>query len=82
LVAPLADAHQEVVGLDVSVDEVSGVDVLDSRDELVGEEQDRLERELSVAEVEEVFERWAAAMLALQRKPIRTTHRRSRTMAL
>lgn len=32
LVASLADAHQKVVRLDISVDEVSRVDVLDSRD--------------------------------------------------
>lgn len=32
LVAPLADTHEEVVGLDVAVDEVARVDVLDSRD--------------------------------------------------
>jgi len=40
------------------------MDVLDSGDELVGEEKDRLERELSVAEVEQVFERGATADLA------------------
>lgn len=32
LVATLTDTHQEVVGLDVTVDEVAGVDVLDARD--------------------------------------------------
>ena len=32
LVAALADSHQEVVRLDVTVDEVTGVDVLDARD--------------------------------------------------
>jgi hypothetical protein len=30
LVAALADTHEEVVGLDVAVDEVAGVNVLDS----------------------------------------------------
>ncbi len=30
LVSALADAHQEVVGLDVSVDEVTRMDVLDA----------------------------------------------------
>lgn len=30
LVTTLADAHEEVVGLDVTVDEVPGVDILDS----------------------------------------------------
>ena len=58
LIAPLANAHQEVVGLDVTVDEALGVDVLDTRDELVGKEKHGLKRELAVAEVEEVLERW------------------------
>lgn len=56
LVAALANTHQEVVGLDITVDEGLGVDVLDTRDELVGQQQDRLERELAVAEVEEILQ--------------------------
>jgi hypothetical protein len=56
LVTPLSDAHEEVVGLDVTVDEGLGVDVLDAGDELIGEEEDGLEGELAVAEVEEVFQ--------------------------
>ena len=56
LVAPLADTHEEVVGLDVTVDEALGVDVLDAADELVGQQEDGLEGEFAVAEVEEVLE--------------------------
>ena len=56
LVAALANAHKEVVGLDVAVDEGLGVDVLNAGDELIGEEQDSLQGELAVAEVEEVLE--------------------------
>jgi hypothetical protein len=56
LVAPLADAHEEVVGLDVTVDEALGVDVLDAADELVGEQENGLEGEFAVAEVEEILE--------------------------
>jgi len=56
LVAPLADAHEEVVGLDVTVNEALGVDVLDAADELVGEQEDGLEGEFAVAEVEEILE--------------------------
>lgn len=52
LVSPLADPHQEVIWFDVAMDEGFRVDVLDSGDELIGEEQHRLQRELSVAEVE------------------------------
>tara|TARA_R110002003_G_scaffold202_8_gene15712 strand:+ start:4601 stop:5092 length:492 start_codon:yes stop_codon:yes gene_type:complete len=56
LVAALADAHEEVVRLDVAVDEGLGVDVFDAGNELVGEQQDCLQRELAVAEVEEVLQ--------------------------
>lgn len=56
LVAPLANPHQEIVRLDVTVDEALGVDVLDTRDELIGEQQHGLEGEFAVAEVEEVFQ--------------------------
>ena len=59
LVAALANAHEEVVGLDITVDERLCVDVLDAGDELVGKKQDRLERKLAVAEVEEILERRA-----------------------
>jgi hypothetical protein len=56
LVATLANAHEEVVWLDVAVDEGLCVDVLDAGDELVGEQQHRLEGELAVAEVEEILQ--------------------------
>ena len=56
LVAALANAHEEVVRLDVTVDERLGVNVLDAGDELVGKQKNRLQRELAVAEVEEIFE--------------------------
>jgi hypothetical protein len=56
LVAALANAHEEVVRLDVTVDERLGVDVLDAGDELIGEKKDGLQRELAVAEVEKVLQ--------------------------
>ena len=59
LVSTLANAHEEVVGLDITVDKRLGVDVLDAGDELVREQQHRLQRELAVAEVEEIFQRRA-----------------------
>lgn len=43
LVATLANAHQEVVRLDITVDEGFGVDVLNAGDELIGEEEDGLQ---------------------------------------
>lgn len=43
LVAALSDTHQEVIGLDVTVDERLGVDVFDTRNELVGQQEDSLE---------------------------------------
>lgn len=59
LIATLTNAHEEVVRLDVTVDEGLGVDVLDAGDELIGEQENGLQRELAVAEVEEIFERGA-----------------------
>ena len=56
LVTPLTDTHEEVVRLNVTVDKALGVDVLNAADQLVGEEEDGLEREFAVAEVEEIFE--------------------------
>jgi hypothetical protein len=56
LVATLSNAHQEVVGLNITVDEGLGVDVFDAGNELIGEKQDGLERELAVAEVEEILQ--------------------------
>ena len=75
LVASLADAHEEVVGLDITVDEGLGVNVLDAGDELVGEQQDRLQGEFTVAEVEEILETGAeevkdhGVIVALGSKP-------------
>jgi hypothetical protein len=56
LVAALANAHEEVVGLDITVDERLRVDVLDAGDELIGQQQDGLQGELAVAEVEEILQ--------------------------
>jgi len=52
LVAVSTDAHQEVVGLDVAVDEVFVVHELDATDHLIGEHQDGFHCEASRAEVE------------------------------
>lgn len=38
LISTLSDAHEEVVGFDITVDEGLGVNVLDAGDELVGKE--------------------------------------------
>lgn len=56
LVSTLADAHQEVVWLDVTMDEGLGVDVLNTRDELICQEQYRLQGKFPIAEVEEVLQ--------------------------
>jgi hypothetical protein len=56
LIATLANAHEEVVGLDITVDERLGMNVLDAGNQLIGEEKDGLEGELPVAEVEEIFQ--------------------------
>ena len=56
LVSAFPNPHQEVVRLDITMDERLGMDVLDSRDELVRKKQDSLQGEFAVAEVEEVFQ--------------------------
>jgi hypothetical protein len=56
LIATLADTHKEVVRLDISVDKGLGMDVLDTRDELIGQEKDGLQGEFSVTEVEEILQ--------------------------
>jgi hypothetical protein len=56
LVSTLADAHEEVVRLDITVDEGLGMDVLDAGDELVGKKKHRLEGEFAVAKVEEILQ--------------------------
>lgn len=43
LISPLANPHQEVVGLDIAVNERLGVDVLNAGDELIGEQEHSLE---------------------------------------
>jgi len=56
LVSTLANTHQEVVGLDITVDEGLGVNVFDAGNELIGEKEDGLQRELAVAEVEKILQ--------------------------
>lgn len=56
LVASFPNTHQEVVGLDISVNEALGVDIFDTRDELIGEQEDSFQGELAVAEVEKVLQ--------------------------
>lgn len=56
LIASLANTHQEVVGFDVTMDEGLGMDVFDPGNELIGQKQDRLQGEFSVAEVEQIFQ--------------------------
>jgi len=56
LISTLANAHQKVVGLDITVDERFGVNVLNTRNKLIGKKQDRLQREFPIAEVEQVLQ--------------------------
>ena len=52
----LANADQEIVRLDVSVQKVSRVDKLKSLEHLVGQHQHCLQREAALAVVEQVFQ--------------------------
>lgn len=56
LIAPLANAHQEVVGLDITMDERLGMDIFDPGNELVSQEKHRLQGEFAVAKIEQVFQ--------------------------
>ena len=50
------EAHQEIIGLYVSMYEVLRVDVLDAADGLIGEQQDCFEAEFARAKVKQVLE--------------------------
>ena len=52
----LAESHQEIVRLHVSVNEVLPVDELYTTDELISEQEDGLQAHLPVAEIEEILE--------------------------
>jgi hypothetical protein len=54
--AGAGEADKEVVGFDVTVDEVLFVDRLDARNHLASGKADRLERETATAHVEQVFQ--------------------------
>jgi hypothetical protein len=56
LVTTLANAHEEVIRLDVTVDERLGMDVLNAGDQLVSKEKYGLQGEFAVAEVEEILQ--------------------------
>lgn len=56
LVAALSNSHQEIVRLDIAVDEGLGMDIFNTGDKLIRQQQDRFQREFAVAEVEEVFQ--------------------------
>ena len=56
LVSTLANSHQEVVRLDITVNEGLGMDVLDAGDELVRQEKYSLQGEFAVAEVKEILQ--------------------------
>lgn len=56
LVSTLAQTHEKIVWFYISMDKVFGVNVFDSRDELVGEQENGLEGKLSSTEIKQVFE--------------------------
>ena len=56
LISTLPNTHEKVVRLDITVDEGFGVDVFNTRNKLVSQEQHRLQRELPVAEIEQILQ--------------------------
>jgi len=57
-VPSLAVAHEEIIRFDISVDVIFGMDVSKARDQLVREHQDRLQRKLPAAVVDEISQIW------------------------
>lgn len=55
LICTLAQAHQKIVGLQITMHNTAGMDKLDSREQLIGQQQCRLEAEATIAKVEQVF---------------------------
>lgn len=53
----LAQPHEKVIRLYVTMDEIPRMDEVGARYELISEQQDRLQGETPRAEVEEIFER-------------------------
>lgn len=56
LVTTFTNSHEEVVRLDITVDKRFGMNVLNTGDELISQQQNRLQRELAVAEVEKILQ--------------------------
>ena len=50
------NTHQAVLRLDISVNDPTGMDILEKTDELVGEHQDGFEREFTATETEIIFQ--------------------------
>lgn len=56
LIPTLANAHQEVVRLDITMDKGLGVDVFDTGYQLIGQQEDSLQCKFAVAKVEQIFQ--------------------------
>ena len=56
LISTLPNSHQEIVWLDITMNERFGVNVLDTGNELIGEQKHCLEGEFAVAKVEEILQ--------------------------
>ena len=59
LIATLSDAHKEIIGFDITVNEVARMDVFNARDKLICEQKNGLQAEFAVTKVEKVFQRRA-----------------------
>ena len=56
VVLPFSNANEVVVGLDVTVEEASRVDIFNPLDKLVGKHQDCVKGKLPVTIIEEILE--------------------------
>lgn len=56
MISILLHTHQEIIRLNISMDNVLGMYILETIDELLGEHQHGFKREFAAAEVEKVFQ--------------------------
>ena len=78
----LADANEEIVGLDITMEEVPRVDKLDSLEHLIGQHKHCFQGEFAFAVVEKVLKTWSEQVddhyivVALNTEPVyvRNTH--------
>lgn len=55
LVTMATNTHEEVVGFDIAVNEIFGVNIFNATNHLIGQHQDSLHGETTRTEIEQIF---------------------------